>query len=271
MSGCGADGPWHRSSPTPPRSTPCRASPRSPARPVRADCGPGYRLQRPCVRAHRRRGLLLGALHPTRRLGGEGQHIESPSSRSGLRCRAPRWSSTWPPATGPPAGNRRSVGRSLVNDVLATCAVARSLLPSPWSTPPPGRWPWPPPGRAPIRPWPRLSSGGGPPVRRPTRPRCHLQAPGVAAGRCSRRRRASPGPIVSWQHRQFLIAVDTDLIGRQHPTGSPARSHPGAGERLGLPYRPAPDLGQHDFGLYTGLLGGTSGRVAEAMGDGLLS
>jgi hypothetical protein len=70
-------------------------------------------------------------------------------------------------------------------------------------------------------------------------------------------------------HRDWLISMDSVMVGTQTTERHPARWFDGSTE-LRLPYGPAPYLGEHNFEVFEDLLGWDAADVAEAIGDELL-
>ena len=71
-------------------------------------------------------------------------------------------------------------------------------------------------------------------------------------------------------HRDWLVTMDSPMIGGQTTERHPGRWYDGDRE-LTLTYGPSPYLGEHNFEVYEELLGWDVEKVAAAIGDDLVS
>ncbi len=95
-----------------------------------------------------------------------------------------------------------------------------------------------------------------------------LQAAGIAAGLVQNASHlVNDDPQLA--HRDWLVSMDSAMIGSQTTERHPARWFDGDHE-LTIDYRPSPYLGEHNFEVYEELLGWDAERVAMAIGDELI-
>jgi crotonobetainyl-CoA:carnitine CoA-transferase CaiB-like acyl-CoA transferase len=271
MTGCGQDGPWQSYVTYAPTIHALSGMTALTGPPGETDCGPGMAFN---DHASGLAGALvvLAALEARDRTG-RGQHIDLSQLELGTYLVGPALVDHL--ATGRAArsaGNTDPFADHPVNDVFrcadgqwvaVTAAGPGDVDRIRDATPAGGREPGAAPDDDPVARVANLA-GALPAAEAEAR----LQAAGVAAGVVQTAAHLAVDPQLV--HRGWTVTVDSDLHGTQTTERHPARWFDGEGE-IELIYRASPYLGQHDFEIYGDLLGWDPGRVAQAMGDGLVS
>ncbi len=94
-----------------------------------------------------------------------------------------------------------------------------------------------------------------------------LQGAGVAAGVVQNAQHLMSDPQLA--HRDWLVTMDSPMLGSQTTERHPARWYSG-GRELTLAYRPTAYLGEHNFEVYEQVLDWDAERIATAIGDELI-
>lgn len=263
MSGCGADGPWQEYVTYAPTVHALCGLTALTGPPGEADCGPGIAYNDHLSGLAGAMALLAAVEH--RQHSGRGQHIDLSQLEVGTYLVGPAVVDYL--ATGRvhrANGNVDPFTPKVVNDVYLAAdgewlavtitdsddwAKAASLF-SPDADPPAALARWVaerPAGKAQDR----------------------LQDLGLAAGLVQ-----NASHLVNddrqLAHRDWLVTMDSPMIGRQTTERHPGRWYDGDRE-LTLTYGPSPYLGEHNFEVYEELLGWDVEKVAAAIGDDLVS
>ncbi len=262
MSGCGADGPWRSYVTYAPTIHALCGLTALTGPEGETDCGPGIAYNDHTSGLAGALTLLTAMEHRART--GEGQHIDMSQFEVGTYLVGPALVDFF--ATGREAtssGNRDPFASYVVNDVFraadeqwvavtlvdeSDAALARSL------------------GIDGADPVAAIASWVG--ARDASTAQNELQAAGLAAGVVQTAAHFAQHDE-QLAHRDWLVTMDSSMIGTQTTERHPARWVSG-GEELDLGYRATPYLGEHNFEVYEELLGWDAERIAIAIGDELI-